>query len=91
MHGVSSSACLSKKGVITAVEDRLLTTREAATKFRVHPTTIRRWVAGGLLKAAPTPGKHGRYWESDVRAAMTKDADESAQHQEDAEKNQVAV
>ena len=57
------------------VEDRLLTTREAATKFRVHPTTIRRWVADGFLKAAPTPGRHGRYWESDVKAAMTKDTD----------------
>ena len=41
------------------VEDRLLTTREAA----------------GFLKAAPTPGRHGRYWESDVKAAMTKDTD----------------
>lgn len=57
------------------MEDRLLTTREAATKFRVHPTTIRRWVTGGLLKAALTPGKHGRYWESDVKAALKKDTD----------------
>lgn len=78
VRGVSGSACPAKKGVITAVEDRLLTTREAATKFRVHPTTIRRWVTGGLLKAALTPGRHGRYWESDVKAAMKKDTDNTA-------------
>lgn len=57
------------------MENRLLTTREAATEFRVHPTTIRRWVAGGLLKAVPTPGRHGRYRESDIKAAMQTDAD----------------
>jgi excisionase family DNA binding protein len=58
------------------VENRLLTTREAAKEFRVHPTTIRRWVAGGLLKAVPTPGRHGRYRESDIQAAMRQDADD---------------
>lgn len=58
------------------MKDRLVTTREAATEFRVHPTTIRRWVAAGLLRAVPTPGRHGRYRESDIKAAMQADADE---------------
>jgi excisionase family DNA binding protein len=71
-----------KEGVTTSMENRLLTTREAATEFRVHPTTIRRWVAGGLLKAVPTPGRHGRYRESDIKAAMQTDADQPAPTQE---------
>ncbi len=32
-----------------AVADGLLTTRETAAYFRVHPTSIRRWTRAGLL------------------------------------------
>lgn len=59
------------------MEDRMLTTREVALRFRVHPATIRRWAANGRLREAQTPGRHGRFWESDVRAALQKPQDEN--------------
>lgn len=54
-----------------ATGDRLLTTKEVATVFRVHARTINRWARSGLIKAITTPGgRLRRYRESDVKAAL---------------------
>lgn len=47
-----------------AVEtDNLLTVREVAKRLRVDTTTVRRWIAQGLLDAIPLPhqGKRQGY------------------------------
>jgi excisionase family DNA binding protein len=50
--------------------DRLLTVGEAATIAQVHPDTIRRWEARGVIRASRTPTNQRRYRESDVRALV---------------------
>lgn len=51
-------------------EDRLLTPREVAALFRVDPKTVARWAVAGRLGRVRTPGGHGRYRESEVRALL---------------------
>ena len=48
----------------------LLTTAELARQFRVHPSTIRRWVEDGRIAEVPTPGRDKRYRKSDVEAIL---------------------
>lgn len=51
-------------------EDRLLTPGEVAALFRVDPKTVTRWAAAGRIGRIRTPGGHGRYRESEVRALL---------------------
>jgi excisionase family DNA binding protein len=48
----------------------LLTASEVAELFRVNPKTISRWVRERRITGIRTPGGHGRFRESDVRAAL---------------------
>lgn len=57
----------------SAVE-QLLTPGEVAKMFRVHPKTVTRWAKAGRIARVRTPGGHGRYRESDVRALLQQKA-----------------
>lgn len=46
----------------------LLTTREAAERLGVGPTSIKRWADAGLLRAVRTLGGHRRYALADILA-----------------------
>lgn len=51
-------------------EDRLLTSGEVATLFRVNPKTVSRWATSAQIASVRTPGGHRRYRESEVRAIL---------------------
>jgi excisionase family DNA binding protein len=53
--------------------DRLMTSGEVASVFRVDPKTVTRWAAAGRISSVRTPGGHRRYRESAVRAALAAD------------------
>jgi len=40
---------------VSETKDHLLTVREVATRLRVDPTTVRRWIENGVLEAIPLP------------------------------------
>ena len=49
-----------------------ITTSQVADKFGVLPSTVRKWVAEGKLRAAvTTPGGHYRFNPADIDAIMT--------------------
>ncbi|MBN7454273.1 MerR family transcriptional regulator [Mycobacteroides abscessus] len=48
----------------------LFTTSEVADRLRVDSSTIRKWVAKGLLKAVTLPGGHHRFRPEDVEALL---------------------
>lgn len=49
-------------------DTKLLTTKEVADHFRVDSSSVRRWVAKGLLRPAViTPGQHYRFTEASLR------------------------
>lgn len=50
--------------------DRLMTPAEVAALWRVDVKTVSRWAKAGRIAVIRTPGGHGRYRESDVRAAL---------------------
>mgnify|MGYP001557947189 CR=1 FL=1 len=54
--------------------DKLLTPAEVAAMFRVDPKTVTRWAKAGRISAIRTLGGHRRYKESEVRAALGRDA-----------------
>ena len=56
--------------ILTASEDRLLTSAEVASVFRVTRTTVASWARTGRLPSVRTPGGHRRYRESAVRALL---------------------
>lgn len=47
----------------------ILTTKQAAVEFRVAESTIRKWVARGLLTVAGRSGRTNCYWRSDLLEA----------------------
>lgn len=51
-------------------EKRYLTPGEVASALGVHPSTLRRWAAAGLLHPIITPGGHARYAPADLRSAF---------------------
>jgi excisionase family DNA binding protein len=51
-------------------DDILMTPAEVAALFRVDPKTVTRWAAAGRLSRVRTPGGHGRFRESEVRALL---------------------
>ena len=49
-----------------------IATSQVAGKFGVLPSTVRKWVTEGKLKAAvTTPGGHYRFDPADVEALLT--------------------
>lgn len=56
-------------------EDRLLTPGEVSTLFRVHPATVRRWVAANKIHPILTPGGRRRYRESEIREHLKGEVD----------------
>lgn len=46
--------------------DRLLTPKEVADKFRVDTKTVSRWAKSGRLFGIKTPGNHWRFSEIEV-------------------------
>lgn len=55
--------------------DRLLTPAEVAAIFRVDPKTVTRWARAGRISRIRTPGGHGRFRESEVRALIEGETD----------------
>jgi excisionase family DNA binding protein len=48
----------------------LLTAREVADEFRVHTTTVTRWVRDGRLSAIKTPGGRLRFRRDEVETLL---------------------
>lgn len=57
--------------------DRLLTPGEVATLFRVDPKTVTRWASAGRIGSIRTPGGHRRFRESEVRALLRGEVNDS--------------
>ena len=51
----------------------LLTPYDAARLAGVHPSTLRRWVAAGQLRAHRTPGGQHRYARGDLADTLGLD------------------
>jgi excisionase family DNA binding protein len=54
-------------------EDKLLTPGEVGKLFRCDAKTVTRWAAAGKIGSIRTPGGHRRFFESEVRALLTRD------------------
>ena len=50
--------------------DLLMTPREVAERFRVHPKSVTRWANKGRLTTVRTMGGHRRYIKSEVEALL---------------------
>jgi excisionase family DNA binding protein len=55
--------------------DRMLTSAEVASLFRVNVKTPVRWAKAGRLSVIRTPGGHLRYSEHEVRALLERGSD----------------
>lgn len=53
-----------------ALNEKLLTPGEVAALLRVDPKTVSRWANDGRINRVKTPGGHGRFRESEIRAIM---------------------
>jgi len=53
----------------------LITTSQVADRLQVDPSTVRKWVAKGLLKAVTLPGGHHRFRPEDVEALLAAPAE----------------
>lgn len=51
---------------------RLVSLKEAAAFFNVHPATLRRWTQRGILPDRRTPGGHRIFLESDLQELRDK-------------------
>lgn len=58
--------------MITTINEPWLTATDVARLFKVHQTSVSRWVYEGRLDAARTPGGQLRFRESDVIALLEK-------------------
>lgn len=56
----------------------LLTTSQIADQLQVDPSTVRKWVAKGLLEAVTLPGGHHRFRPEDVEALLAAPAKATA-------------
>lgn len=54
--------------------DSILTTKQVAEVFGVHPDTVVQWANTGKLAHFRTPGKHRRFYEADVQALRDAEA-----------------
>ncbi|MFI7455458.1 helix-turn-helix domain-containing protein [Nonomuraea sp. NPDC049714] len=60
---------------LSALGDRLLTSKEVAILFRVDPKTVARWAAKGQLPALRTPGgRELRFYARAVYEALRNGA-----------------
>lgn len=48
-------------------QDILMTPGEVAKIFKVTSKTVTRWAKEGKISFITTPGKHKRFWKSEVR------------------------
>lgn len=48
--------------------DSILTTKQVAELFGVHPDTVVQWANTGKLAHFRTPGRHRRFYDADVQA-----------------------
>ena len=46
--------------------EELLTVKEAASRLKMHPQTLRRWIRRGLLRASKVGSRQWRIKESDL-------------------------
>lgn len=53
-----------------AVETKILTTKQVAERFAVHPSTVVGWANAGYLQSFRTPGGHRRFRVEDVEALL---------------------
>lgn len=56
---------------------RLLTSRQVAEMFNVHPSTVGEWQDKGRLRGIKTPGGQRRFREDDVLALLDLDPTEA--------------
>ena len=56
------------------LDETILTPGEVAYLLRVHPKTVTRWAAQGLIPSFQTPGGHNRFRESDIRELLHNSA-----------------
>lgn len=59
-------------------DEEFLTTREAAARLGVGPSTVKRWADQGILEAVRTVGRHRRYRRSEVERISSKGRDTAA-------------
>jgi excisionase family DNA binding protein len=50
--------------------DNLMRLSEAARALKVHPNTVRRWIAESRITAAKTPGGHYRIARREVERVL---------------------
>jgi len=50
----------------SAMAEELLTVKEAASRLKMHPQTLRRWIRRGLLRASKVGSRQWRIKESDL-------------------------
>ncbi|HWK19779.1 MAG TPA: helix-turn-helix domain-containing protein [Microbacteriaceae bacterium] len=55
-----------------------LTTKEVAKRFRVDPSTVRRWADSGSVPATKTPGGRYRFDAADIDALLTSPAEKAS-------------
>lgn len=53
---------------------RILTTKQVAERFGVHPATVVSWANGGQLAHFRTPGGHRRFRVEDVERLLSQHA-----------------
>ena len=51
---------------------------QLAEEWQVHPSTVRRWIAEGLIAASKTPGGHYRLVGSSIPRPLAKQVDTEA-------------
>lgn len=56
----------------------MLTPRQVAELFNVHPTTVGRWETEGRLRGIRTPGGHRRFRREDVEALLEVESGDAA-------------
>ena len=69
----------------------LLTVEEAATRLKMNPQTVRRWIRRGLLPAAKVGGKEWRIRAEDLDLQLTKPTPEEMQRRAAAVQNILAL
>lgn len=55
-------------------DQELLTSGEVAARFRVGPSTVRRWADTGLIPSLRTPSGQRRYRASDIERVIAADS-----------------